>query len=82
MDAFQERALRNLRERHENKISQLAESIQEEIGYILARIGSGALASVGHYARSVATDAQEIVTRLAALEALGDAVGIIEAKGD
>lgn len=79
MDEFQQRALKSLRERHENKITQLAESIQEEIGYVLLRIGSGNASSTGHYAGSIATDAQEIVTRLAALEALGDAVDIFEA---
>ena len=78
MDDFQQRALKNLRERHENKITQLAESIQEEIGYVLNRIGSGNVSSAGHYAQSIAADAEEIKTRLAALEALGDAVDIFE----
>ena len=79
MEEFQQRALKNLRARHENKITQLAESIQEEIGYVLNRIGGGNVSSAGHYAGSIATDAQDIVTRLAALEALGDAIGIFEA---
>jgi phage-related protein len=79
MDEFQQRALKNLRERHENKITQLAESIQEEIGYVLNRIGSGSIGSAGHYAQSIAADAEEIKARLAALEALRDAVGIFEA---
>lgn len=82
MDEFQTRAIKSLRERHENKITQLAESIQEEIGYALSRLASGNAIWAGHYANSIATDAQEIVTRLAALEALGDAVGIFEAKED
>lgn len=82
MDEFQQRALKNLRERHENKITQLAESIQEEIGYVLNRIGSGNVGSAGHYAQSIAADAEEIKVRLGALEALRDAVGIFEAKGD
>ena len=82
MDEFQERALKNLRERHENKITQLAESIQAEIGYVLNRIGSGNVSSAGHYAQSIATDAEEIKVRLAALEALADAVGIFQAGGE
>lgn len=84
MDDFHARALKSRRERHENKIDQLAESIQEEIGYMLTRLNSGSYgrASVGHYAHSIATDAQEIVTRLAALEAIGDAVSILEASDE
>jgi phage-related protein len=82
MDEFQQRALKNLRERHENKITKLAESIQEEIGYVLNRIGSGNAGSAGHYAQSIATDAEEIKVRLAALEALRDAVAIFEAADD
>ena len=78
MDEFQQRALKNLRERHENKITQLAESIQEEVGYVLNRIASAGPSSAGHYATSIAADAQEIKIRLAALEALGDAVDIFE----
>jgi hypothetical protein len=82
MDDFHVRALKNLRERHETKIRQLAESIQQEIGYTLTRLDSGhkGSASIGHYAGSIATDAQEIVTRLAALEAMTDATEILETR--
>jgi len=84
MDDFHARALKSLRERHENKIDQLAASILDEIGYMLNRlnIGGAGRASVGHYASSIATDAQEIVVRLAALEAMQDATGILETRDE
>ena len=82
MDDFDARRLKNLRERHEKKINQLAESIQQEIGYVLTRIASGNINSVAHYANSIATDAHEIVTRLAALEAMGDATSILETRDE
>lgn len=84
MDAFHERALNSLAQRHTNKILQLTESIRQEIGYIAQRLDSGPVAasSVGHYAQSIATDAQEIVTRLAALEAITDTTAILETRDE
>lgn len=82
MDDFQTRALKNLKGRHEDKIRQDAERIREYIGYVLARLDSGNVASVAHYARDVASDAREIVPRLTALEAISEAVGIIETRDD
>jgi hypothetical protein len=81
MDDFQTRALKDLRDRHEGEIRRLATSIQEEIGYLIRDLDHQH-ATPGHYARRVATDAQEIVTRVAALEALGDAVGIFETSDE
>lgn len=82
MDDFQARALGNLRKRHEDKIRQNAEQIQEYIGYLLARLDSGNVTSVSHQARGIASDAQEIVSRLAALEAVTEAAGILESTED
>lgn len=82
MDNFQARALGNLRRRHEDKIRQNAEHIQEYIGYVLTRLDAGNVTSVTHHAVGIASDAQEIVTRLAALEAIAEAAGILEAAGD
>jgi hypothetical protein len=79
MDDFQTRALGNLRKRHEDKIRQAAEEIREYAGYLLRDLGSGRTSTSSHYAGDILTDAREIVTRFAALEAIGDAVGILEA---
>ena len=81
MDDFQTRALKNLRGRHEDQIRRLAASIQEEIGYLIHGLDSQH-ATPGHFARRIATDAQEIVARFAALEAIGDAVGILETRDE
>jgi hypothetical protein len=78
MDDFQARAIGNLKKRHEDKIRQNAEHIQEYIGYVLARLDSGNVTSVTHHAVGIASDAQEIVIRLAALEAIAEATGILE----
>jgi hypothetical protein len=83
MDDFHARALKSLRERHENKIRQDAEEIQEYIGYVLARTDKGVSgALIGNYASTIAADAQEIVTRIAALEAMKDATGILETRDE
>ena len=50
----------------------------EHIGYVLARIEGGQPASVGHYARGIAADAHEIESRVAVLEGITDAIGILE----
>ena len=78
MDDFHRRALANARDRHEKQIRQSAERIAEHIGYVIARLDNGQVGSVGHYAAGIAADAHEIVTRLALLEGIGDAVGILE----
>jgi len=83
MDDFHARALKSLRERHENKIRQAAEEIQAYTSYVLARLDKDAGGStIGHYASSIATGAQEIVVRLAALEAMQDATGILETRDE
>lgn len=78
MDDFQARALGNLSKRHEDKIRENAKRIQEHIGYALQRIDAGRADATGLYARDIAASAQEIVSRVAALEAIGEAVGILE----
>ena len=80
MDDWQASALGNLRKRHEDKVRQQAGRIQDYVGYLLALLDSGDMASCACYARDIASDAQEIVSRLAALEAIGETAGILEAK--
>ena len=79
-DQFTERALRNLRERHETAIRQNAERIQEHIGYVLKRLDGGNVTSVSHYANGIAADAREIVNRLSALEGMADVKGIYDSE--
>ena len=81
MDDFQARALGSLTKRHEDKIRENAERIREHTGYVLQRIDAGRADSVSLYARDIATSAQEIVSRVAALEAIGEAAGIFS-SGD
>jgi hypothetical protein len=81
MDDFQARALGNLRKRHEDKIRQDAERIRDYIGYVLARLYSGSATSASHHAQGIASDAQEIVKRLAALEAIEEAAGVLDTAG-
>jgi hypothetical protein len=81
MDDFQVRATGNLQARHEKAIAENARRIQKHIGYVLARIEDGGTATVGHYARGIAADAHEIESRIAVLEGIGEALGIIEAAG-
>ena len=76
MDDFHARALKSLRGRHENKIRQAAENVREIAGYVLRDLDAGRTGL--RYATDIATDAQDIVRRLAALEAMGEAVSILE----
>ena len=41
MDKFHERAIGNLRDRHETQITENAERIRDHIGYVLKRIEAG-----------------------------------------
>jgi len=77
VDDWQARAIQSVTKRHEEKVRQYAERIQEHIGYVLTRLDAGKAFSVGHYASGIASDAHEIVSRIAALEALGEATGIL-----
>jgi hypothetical protein len=78
MDDFQARALKNLKERHESQIRENAERIQEHIGYVLKRLDAGRSDYVGLYAEDIEASARRIVSRVAALEAITEAVGILE----
>ena len=80
MDDFHARALKNLRERHEGKIQENAQRIQEHIGYVLNRIESGRAETVGLYADDLAASVERIQSSVAALEALEEAVGILETR--
>lgn len=80
MDDFQTRALNNLRQRHTDKIRQAAEHIRDYAGYVLRNLDSGNTTS--YYVRDIASDAQELVTRFAALEAIEETAGILEASDE
>jgi hypothetical protein len=79
---FRKRGTRALIKRHEDRIRVDAERIAQQIGYALARIESGKTASIGHHIDGIIRDAQEIAGRIAALEAIGELNGIIEASED
>jgi hypothetical protein len=81
-ESFEERAHGNLVRRNEEKIRENAERIQEHIGYVLQRIAAGHVASTGLYARDIAASAQEIVTRVAALEAVEELKGIYDSAAE
>jgi hypothetical protein len=82
MDSFQTRALKNLRGRHAVGIREDAERIQEHVGYVLRRLDAGRPDSVGHYAEDLEAAARRILARVAALEAIGETVGILETGDD
>jgi hypothetical protein len=78
MDDFQTRALKSLKDRHESQIRENAERIREHIGYVLKRLDAGRSDSVGIYAKDIEASARRIASRVAALEAIGEAIGIVE----
>lgn len=78
MDKFQERAIGNLRTRHEDAIRAAADRIRECAEYILRDLEQG---RTSHYADDVLAAAQAIVIRSAALDAVNDAAMIVEAEG-
>jgi hypothetical protein len=78
VDDFQARALKNLRERHESQIRENAERIRQHIGYVLQRLDAGRSDAVGLYAEDIEASARRIASRVAALEAITDTVGIVE----
>jgi hypothetical protein len=82
MDDFQTRALKNLRERRESQIRENVERIRVHIGYVLQRMDAGRADSIGLYAEDIEACARRIVSRVAALETLTEAVGILETTGD
>lgn len=71
--------IRNLKQRHEDQIRKNAERIAERIGYVLSRLDSGDALSVQHYVYGIEEDAHEIRTRISALDAIREAVGVLEA---
>jgi hypothetical protein len=77
MDKFQQRAADSLRTRNEDAIRTAAERVKEYAGYVLRDLERGRTSS---YAGSLLADAQVIVTRSAALEALGEMGKILEAE--
>jgi len=82
MDDFHARALNSLRARHESLIRDQAERIQQHIGYVIKRLDAGRSDSVGMYAEDIEASARRIVARVTALEAVADAVGILETRAE
>ena len=81
MDDFQTRAIGNQRSRHTDKIRQNAEQIREYTSYLLARLDRDG-SSVSHYADGIASDANEIVARFAALQAMDEALAVLETSDE
>lgn len=77
MDDFQNRAIKNLRERHETQITENAERVRAHIGYVLKRIEGGRIDSVGLYAEDIAASMRRILASVAALEALRESTEIL-----
>jgi hypothetical protein len=82
MDAFHERAIRNLRERHETQIAENAERIREHIGYVLKRVESGRADTTGLYAEDIGASVRRMQLAVAALEALNETTEILKTSDE
>jgi actin-like ATPase involved in cell morphogenesis len=77
-DKFQERAIKNVRKRHESQIRENAERIRDHVGYVLARLDAGRSDSVGLYADDISASARRIASCVTALEAVAEVTAIYE----
>lgn len=77
MDDWQKHAINNLRERHVKQLTESAARIQEHIAYVIARIEKGEPMSAGLYAAGIASAADEIVQRIASLEAMKETLDLL-----
>jgi hypothetical protein len=75
MADFEQRAYESIRARHITKVRQLAESIRDGAGYVLADLDRGDTFLHGH---NIAEDAAELRRRLDVLDALKELKGIYE----
>lgn len=75
-EQWQEHAVRNIEDRHVSRIRELAESLRENAGYLLADLDRGREPRL----RNVLGDAQQIAERIRALEAVREVTGIYESK--
>lgn len=75
MADFEERAYKSIRARHITKVRQLAESIRDGAGYVLADLDRGDTFLHGH---NIAEDAAELRRRLDVLDALKELKGIYD----
>lgn len=82
LDAFHERAIRNLRERHETQLTENAERIRDHIGYVLKRIEGGRPETTGLYAQDIAASVQRILQCVTALETLNETTAIIQTSDE
>lgn len=76
-DKQTERAIANLRKRHEYKLREMAESIQANAGYLLADLDHGNAPNL----RNLLHDAEMIAVRIEALEAVNETAAIYESDG-
>lgn len=72
-ETFEQRAIRNLNQRHLDGARRAALHIQETAGWILAELDKGQIPS--HH---LVADAVDLEQRIAALDAVRDATGIWE----
>ena len=82
MDKFHERAIGNLRDRHETQITENAERIRDHIGYVLKRIEAGRAETTGLFAQDIAASVQRILISVAALETLSEATAILQTSDE
>jgi hypothetical protein len=75
-DKQTQRAISNLRLRHEDKIRTLCEDIAKNAGYVLADLDRGRVPQL----RSLLSDALGVAERIAALEAAAEVIGYYEAE--
>jgi hypothetical protein len=75
MATFGERGYQSIRGRHMLKVRDLAESIRDNAGYVLADLARGRIPS----SRALPDDVRELDRRLHILEAIGELKDIYDA---
>jgi predicted DNA-binding protein (UPF0278 family) len=75
-ETFEQRAIRNLRQRHRDAIRKAALDIQDRAGYLLRELDAG----VGILSGSLAGSAAEIDRHVSALEAIRESAEIWESS--
>jgi len=77
MDDFHKRALKNIRDRNEARITEEAQRIREYAGYVLKRIEQGRADSCSLYAADIKSSAERMAAAIGALETLEEALKIL-----
>lgn len=76
-DPADQHLFNSVQKRHEKKISDLAEHIQEYALYLLNDVQAGQYTLGDHYAQTIEQDITEIRRRMAALDALAEVAPIV-----